>query len=81
MLIQFCVVAQKERQNSNIKDLALKMAETVGVMSLWPGQEKVRGEKAGPQVLLCSLSGRARIDEEWSTPGDIYTMYLFHKLK
>ena len=60
------------------------MAETVGVMSLWPGQEKVRGEKAGPQVLLCSLSGRARIDEEWipmGTPGDIYTVYLFHKLK
>ena len=54
------------------------MAETVGVMSLWPGQEKVRGEKAGSQVLLCSLSGRARIDEEWipmGTPGDIYTAY------
>ena len=44
MLIQSYVVAEKERQNSNIKDLALKMAETVGVMSLWPGQEKVRGE-------------------------------------
>ena len=59
------------------------MAETVGVTSLCPGQGKVRGEKADPQVVLCSPSGRARIDEERIPIWVLREIFfiVFHKLK